>query len=92
MYKKTMKALDDFKIIWIALSLIITGSVYAFDLRYMVKTEFGKIMAKRDIMHLRQEMGDLQVQQGYSTTKHEMKMYETLIKMKETQILGLKGE
>jgi len=72
------------------IAIILSGFVYSFDslhYKFITIESLNDRLNRNGIIGLQNKIIDLQINQGYARSENELKRLETLIKVKESQIL-----
>jgi len=93
--RKVISFITDIKTIIGLVVVVFTGLSYGYAAmhdKYVKKTELEKIFLRQEVRRAQAIITDLRIEQGYATTEKEQMMFDVLVKVKESQILGMRGE
>jgi len=90
MVTNIIKTITSTKAIIGFIAIILSGVVYSFDKlhdKFITKSDLTLRFNHYEIAELQNKIIDLQINRGYAINKSELMRFDTLIKVKESQIL-----
>ena len=87
-----IKAISDYRTIWLGVASLVSAAVWAADQRYMPKEDSDKLVSVIEIRQLTHRNSELEIQRAYETDDQQIKMLGAMIQINRNKIQGIIDE